>query len=96
MRYHRLRRMLRVRDWTKTAASLLVLASEALFTTFVLYALNGYDQTVIRDKSMLNQHFYVQVCEHVAYLSLINSLMKCTYYLSWLKFLQNDHTGWTN
>ena len=53
--------MLRVRDWTKTAASLLVLASEALFTTFVLYGLNGYDQTVIRDKSMLNQRFYVQV-----------------------------------
>ena len=72
MRYHRLRRMLRVRDWTKTAASLLVLASEALFTTFVLYALNGYDQTVIRDKSMLNQRFYVQVSLWTCCISFTN------------------------
>ena len=61
MRHHRLRRILRIRDWTITAVALLGLANEALFTTFVLYALTGYGQTVIKDESRLNQSFIVQV-----------------------------------
>ena len=61
MGHHRLRRILRIRDWTNTAVSLLGLANEALFTTFVLYALTGHGQTVIKDESRLNQSFIVQV-----------------------------------
>ena len=58
MRNHRLRRILR--DWTGTAASYIVLANEALFNTFLLYALTGY---VSRDGSMhdLGHCFNVQV-----------------------------------
>ena len=58
MQNHVLRRILR--DWTGTAASYIVLANEALFNTFLLYALTGY---VSRDGSMhdLSHCFNVQV-----------------------------------
>ena len=46
---HRLRKILG--DWTGTAASCPALGNEALFTTFVLYALAG---CVIRDEGLLN------------------------------------------
>ena len=40
---------------TRTAASLVTLASEALLTTFVVNAVVGHCQTVIRDESLFNQ-----------------------------------------
>ena len=85
MRTGRLRRFVRIQNWTDTGASLLIPATKAL-VTFFLYAVTGCYLAVIRDGSLLSKslfyeslHREVSLSPYCLRISKINGLMNGTY-----------------